>query len=250
MSKPFRPQIEMLEDRQLLSVAASSVFLPIPMLPRTGGAAFQEGSVLHVVLQNEPANTEATITDDGHGDVTAEWNGKAPHAFQGVRAIVVDSLGQQDVIHYNLTGNVTRHEVVDVRLASPNSQFIPDLGTFRSRGLDIDVEPGADKDGTLFQAGPVLFLALSRPEGSQAVIQDDGHGNITVEWDGHTRTFHGIRQLVIDSLGRQDTISFTLTGNVTRALEVDVQLADPGSTFTPKLGSFRTDGLTFCVETF
>jgi hypothetical protein len=249
-SNHFRPQVETLEDRQLLS-HASSVFVPIPTLPRTGGAAFQEGSVLHVVLQSEPANTVATISDDGHGDVTAEWNGKAPHAFQGVRDIVIDSLGQQDVIHYNLTGNVTEHhEVVDVRLASASSRFIPNLGALRTRGLDIDVEPGADKDGTLFKAGPVLFLALSGPAGNQASIVDDGHGNITVAWDGHPpRTFHGIRQIVVDSLGSQDTISFTLTDNVTRPLEVDVQLADPGSTFTRHLGSFRTEGLTIQVET-
>jgi hypothetical protein len=266
-SDRFLPQVEALEDRQLLSVASiphvgprttgtsfleGSVLLPHgPSVLRTGGAAFQEGSVLHLVLSQQ-ADNEATLTDDGRGDITVEWNGHTPPTFHGVHEVVIDSLGQHDVIRYNCVAGAGTHahEEVEVRLASSSSKFIPNPGALWSKGMDFDIEPGADRDGVAFQSGPVLFLALSKPVANQAVLVDDGHGDITVEWNGHTpTTFHNVGQVVIESLGRQDAIAYVLTGNVTKAHEVEVQLADTHSTFTPELGSFRTDGLTFHVET-
>ncbi len=263
-SDRFLPHVEALEDRQLLSanflasplprtsptsfLAGSVLSSSEPTVFRTSGAAFLEGSVLHVAL-SLPTGNEATLSDDGHGDVTVEWNGHTPPTFHGVREIVIDSLGQHDSIKYNLTGNVAdRHEEVVVRLASRSSQFLTDLSAFRTKGLDFDVEPGADREGVLFQSGPVLFLGLSRAADNQATIEDDGHGDITVEWTGHPpQTFHHVSQVIIESLGRQDAIRYTLTGNVTKAHDVDVELGDPGSTFTPNLGGFQVSGLTIKV---
>jgi hypothetical protein len=274
-SNRFRPQIEALENRLVpvrcaplgngvfcmpevsphtdsAAAQVGSVLLPHQSsVLRTGGAAFQEGSVLHVVLSQQ-ADNEATFTDDGRGDISVEWNGHTPPTFHGVSQVVIDSLGQQDVIRYNCVAGAGAHphEEVEVRLASSSSRFIPSPEALWSKGMDFDIERGADKDGVAFQSGPILFLALSKPAANQAIFLDDGHGNVTVEWNGHTpATFHGVGQVVIDSLGRQDAIAYVLTGNVTKAHEVEVQLADAHSTFTPELGSFRTDGLTFHVET-
>jgi hypothetical protein len=150
-SNRFMPQIESLEERQLLSQAVISAAPPTTfqasslfsqedhLLPRTGGAAFMQGSVLHVGV-NLPVGNEASIQDDGRGDVTVEWNGHNPPTFHGVRQIVIDAAGRLDAIHYTLTGNVTRPEEVDVLLHSPDSTFTPILNGFQARGLTFHVE--------------------------------------------------------------------------------------------------------------
>jgi hypothetical protein len=263
-SNRFRPQIESLEDRQLLSQVliphgpprtAGASFLQgsalVSQVARTGGAAFLVGSVLHVDLSLPGAN-EATLKDDGHGDITVEWNGHTPPTFHGVTNIDIDSFGHRDTINYRLTGNVTKPHEVDVRLTSRNSVFTPNLTGFQSNGLTFHVQtapapvsPGSG--GAAALVGSVLHVNLSLLLVNEATIHDDGAGNVTVEWNGHNPpTFHGVTQIVIDAHGQRNTVNYILTGNVTRAHEVDVRLAG-NSTFTPKLGEFHSNGLAFKI---
>jgi hypothetical protein len=82
------------------------------------------------------------------------------------------------------------------------------------------------------------------------VIKDDGGGNVTVEWNGHTPpTFHGVTRIVLDGRGRSNFFNFIPTGNVTKPHEVDVRLDGTNSSFVQNLGGFQTDGLTFQIET-
>ena len=103
--------------------------------------------------------------------------------------------------------------------------------------------------GAAFLSGSVLIVVTNHPGANQAVIQDDGAGNVTVEWNGHTPpTFHGVTQIVLDGKGRKNTFTFNLTGNVTVPHEVDVLLHGTSSSFTPNLGGFSTSGLTFQIQ--
>jgi len=99
----------------------------------------------------------------------------------------------------------------------------------------------------------VLLVVVNKPGNfaNETTIQDDGTGNVTVEWNGHTPpTFHGVSRIVVDARGKTNTVTFTLTGNVTVAQEVDVRLDGTNSALSPNLGAFNPNGmLTFQVET-
>jgi hypothetical protein len=103
--------------------------------------------------------------------------------------------------------------------------------------------------GAAFLSGSVLIVVTNHPGANQVLILDDGGGNVTVEWNGHTPpTFHGVSRIVLDGKGRTNTLSFVLTGNVTVPHEVDVLLHGTNSSFTPNLGGFQTNGLTFQTQ--
>jgi hypothetical protein len=265
-------QLEPLEDRQLLSQAflpqatplrtsptgfltGSLLLSEVQNLPRTGGAAFMQGSVLVLGLKQPVAN-EATITDDGRGDVTVEWNGHTPPTFHGVTQVLIDSLGQRDTIKYNLTGNVVLgREHVDVLLAGNASSFVTNVGSFRTQGLTFDVETptvqlpqAARTSGAAFLVGSVLHVVTNNPGTNQAAIQDDGAGDVTVEWNGHTPpTFHGVSAIVVDTFGQGSTINFAVAGNVTKPQEVFLHVSG-NDTFTVNQGGFQTSGLAIKVE--
>jgi|SRR5579864_2585198 len=103
--------------------------------------------------------------------------------------------------------------------------------------------------GAAALVGSVLLVVTNKPGANQAVILDDGAGNVTVEWNGHTPpTFHGVSRIVLDGRGHQNRFLYELTGNVKVAHEVDVRLDGNHSSFTPLLGTFQTHGLTFQTE--
>jgi hypothetical protein len=103
--------------------------------------------------------------------------------------------------------------------------------------------------GAAFFSGSTLVVVTNHPGANQGTIQDDGAGNVTVEWNGHTPpTFHGVTGIVLDGKGRQNTFGFTLTGNVTTPQPVDVVQHGKHDTFDKSLGNFNTNGqLTFDV---
>ena len=106
-----------------------------PTSPRDGGAAALVGSGILLVVTNKPGANEATIQDDGAGNVTVEWNGQTPPTFHGVTQIVVDARGKANSVNFTLTGNVTAAQVVDVQLDGTNSDLIQNLGAFNTSGL-------------------------------------------------------------------------------------------------------------------
>jgi hypothetical protein len=104
--------------------------------------------------------------------------------------------------------------------------------------------------GAAALVGSVLLVVTNRPGFNQARVLDDGAGNVTVEWNGHTPpTFHGVTRIVLDGRGRRNAVNYILTGNVTKAHEVDVRLDGTHSAFTPNVAGFQTNGLTFQIET-
>jgi hypothetical protein len=98
----------------------------------------------------------------------------------------------------------------------------------------------------------VLLVVTNKPRITNTItIQDDGGGDVTVEWNGHTPpTFHGVSQIFVDARARANAVVFSLTDNAVVAQQVDVQLDGTESTFTENLGSFQTNGnLTFQFQT-
>jgi hypothetical protein len=152
-----QPQAEVLESRALLSAghavharaihASAGGRLAHPdtfLVPtgvrtplRTGGAAALVGSGVLLVVINKPGNfhNETTIQDDGAGNVTVEWNGHHPPTFHGVTRIVVDARGKMNMVTFNLTGDVTVAQEVDIQLDGTNSNLISNLGHFNANGL-------------------------------------------------------------------------------------------------------------------
>jgi hypothetical protein len=57
---------------------------------RTSGTAVQSGSVLTVTV-NRPASNVVQLTNNGAGNVQAEWNGGTVHSFTGVATLFVDT---------------------------------------------------------------------------------------------------------------------------------------------------------------
>jgi len=153
--KWVQPRAEVLESRALLSaghavhahaiharaggrLAHPDTFLVptgVRTSPRTGGAAVGSGVLLVVI--NKPGNfhNETTIQDDGAGNVTVEWNGHHPPIFHGVTRIVVDARGKINMVTFDLTGNVTVAQEVDIQLDGTNSNLISNLGNFNANGL-------------------------------------------------------------------------------------------------------------------
>jgi hypothetical protein len=105
--------------------------------PRTGGAAALVGPGMLLVVTNKPGNfpNEATIQDDGTGNVTVEWNGHTPPTFHGVTQIFVEGRGRRNTVHFDLTGDVTVPQAVVVSLDGTNSNFTENLGTFKTSGM-------------------------------------------------------------------------------------------------------------------
>jgi hypothetical protein len=106
--------------------------------------------------------------------------------------------------------------------------------------------------GAAALVGPgVLLVVTNHPGANEATIQDDGRGNVTVEWNGHTPpTFHGVTQIILDGRGKTNSFTFILTGNVTMAQELDVQPDGTHSFLTQSLGTFNANGLlTFQTQT-
>ena len=105
--------------------------------PRTGGAAALVGPGILLVVTNKPGNfpNETTIQDDGAGNVTVEWNGHTPPAFHGVTQIFVEGRGRRNTVQFDLTGDVTVPQVLVVSLDGTHSNFVENLGTFKTNGM-------------------------------------------------------------------------------------------------------------------
>ena len=111
-----RLDVEVLEDRAVPSgLTMSSIGALDSYLhqtpPRTGGAAFQTGSVLTVDLRNkvgQPGLDTLSIVDDGKGDIQVSWDGGPVHSFSGVSQVVFNSATTQtEQVSFQLTGPLT-----------------------------------------------------------------------------------------------------------------------------------------------
>jgi hypothetical protein len=151
-----------------------------------------------------------------------------------------------------------RAEVLESRALLSGGHAIHSSSESRQAHPDIFVIPHGPPTpprtgGAAALVGSVLLVVTNKPGNfpNETTIQDDGAGNVTVEWNGHTPpTFHGVSQIVLDGRGSTNSVAFILTGNVTRAQEVDVQLDGTHSFLTQNLGTFNANGLlTFQTQT-
>jgi hypothetical protein len=103
--------------------------------------------------------------------------------------------------------------------------------------------------GAAFLSGSTLIVVTNHPGSNQGTIKDDGAGDVTVEWNGHTPpTFHGVSRIVLDGKGHSNSFTYILTADVTKPHEVDALLHGNHSIFKKELGSFSTHGLVFQTQ--
>jgi len=140
------------------------------------------------------------------------------------------------------------------RTPKSHNRLAPSLEALENRSLCTFIIPHGPPTpvrtgGAAALVGSVLLVVTNFRGANQAVIMDDGAGNVTVEWNGHTPpTFHGVTRIVLNGRGRSNNFFYMLTGNVRVAHEVDVRIDGTNSTFTPILGNFQTNGLGFQIE--
>src|SRR5262249_25237278 len=143
-----------------------------------------------------------------------------------------------------LSGAHALHPNLEVGGAHPDTIFLIPKGRPtlpRTGGAAALVSPG------------VLLVVVNKPRNlpNETTIQDDGAGNVTVESNGHNPpTFHGVTQIFVDARGKTNTVHFNLTGTVTMAQVVDVQLDGTNSNLIQNLGTFNANGmLMFQLQT-
>jgi hypothetical protein len=147
----FRPEVQALEERQLLTVSLS----------------FSAG-VLR--LEGGSGRDFISLANNGNGVVTVEATGIAKHDEVGVNRLEISTKGGNDTVFITQTGNLVRDFTADVRLGDGADVFsmslLNDIIAFRTmrlrvRGEDeadrITVAPDADVD---IQLGARLLLNL------------------------------------------------------------------------------------------
>jgi hypothetical protein len=147
-SRDFVPEMHGLEKRHLLSASVHAesktvcfpdghcFIIPPLMLPRTGGATVQSGSVVSLGVANSPPNSTVSITDDGKGDFQLQWDGGAVHSFTGVQTLEVNVAGpQSDQVNYTLTGPTTRSDEVVVQLSGKTNNVAANVSASGPTGI-------------------------------------------------------------------------------------------------------------------
>jgi hypothetical protein len=198
-SREFLPGVKPLEDRCLLSSAGSFGFSPLfHMLPRTGGVSAQTGSMLAIGV-GQPTTNTVQVTDDGKGDIQAEWNGGPVHSFTTVASTVIQAeRARTNQITFNLTSPRTGPAAIAV-----GSLAIADAAS--SHGGDhVPQIHVARTSGSAIQSGSLLTVDLTGRKTNIAQITNEGGGAVQVEWNGGpVHTFSGAAEVVVDTRNAQ-----------------------------------------------
>jgi hypothetical protein len=172
--------------------------------PSSGVSAAVFGHTLRV-RGDANANT-VTITDDGHGNVTATIDGKPSVTGSGITKILVDTKAGNDTVKYTLTGALAGSEAVFIDLGKGTDTATVDATPGVTAGkLRVRVEGhGTDTINSTFGS----VAAGASVEGSF----EGGRGNDTIN-----TTFSGTLNgsLRLNSEGHQgnDTIATNVTIN-------------------------------------
>ena len=196
--KKFVPALNPLENRLVLSRTicfpdGHCFIFPDLTLPRTGGISVQNGSVLSIGV-GQPTRNTAQVTDDGKGDIQAQWNGGPVHSFAGVGTTVIQAQrARNNQITFHLTGPRTSPTAVAV-------------GTHLSTDASSASEGGhplrriARTGGTAVQSGSILTVAVNKPKTNSVEISNNGAGKVQVEWNGGAvHDFAGVETIVVDA---------------------------------------------------
>jgi hypothetical protein len=210
-SRKFFPEVKLLESRLLLSQSqkvsfpdGSSLVFPLFMrLPRTGGASVQRGTVLGIGV-GEPTTNMVHVTDDGDGDVQAEWNGGPARSFTGIQSTVIQTQrARTNQVTFNLTGDRTGGTAVAV-----GSNVPTDAATASELEHRVNVKINRTS-GVAIQAGSVLTVTVNKPTTDTVEISNDGGGGVEVEWNGGAvHPFTGVATIVVDTRNaRKDLVA-------------------------------------------
>ena len=217
-SRKFIPEMNPLESRFLLSQTVSfpdGTRLVVPSLnrlPRTGGVSVQNGTVLSIGV-GQPTTNAVQVTDDGKGDVQAEWNGGPVHSLTGVTATVIQARrARRDQI----TLHLTHGDTVTAVAAAAGSTFRqpgPSVGsTAIAFGSHVPTDAASTSaeghpriihgrtSGIAVQSGSVLTVTVDKPGSNTVEISNDGAGAVRVEWNGGAvHSFTSVETVVVDT---------------------------------------------------
>ncbi len=202
-AREFVPGVKPLENRCLLSFAAFPRFFPLfPRLPRTGGVSAQAGSMLAIGV-GQPTGNTVQLTDDGKGDIQAEWNGGPTDSFTSVATTVIQAeRARTNQITINLTHARTSPTAVAVGSLAATDAAIPGGGHAR------EFIRHARTSGLAVQSGSLLTVTVDRPKANDVQITNEGGGAINVEWNGGPmHSFTGVETIVVDTQRRRRTRS-------------------------------------------
>lgn len=205
-SREFLPGVKPLEDRCLLSSVGSLGFTPLfPTLPRTGGVSAQTGSMLAIGV-GQPTTNTVHLTDDGHGDIDAEWNRRPAHSFTAVTSTVIQTgRARTNQIAIVLTSPRTGPAAVAV-----GSLAMADAAT-SAAGDHAREFRFARTSGSAIQSGSLLIVNVTRPNTDIVQVTNEGGGVVQVEWNGGSvHTFSGVAEVIVDTRNaRRDQVTLS-----------------------------------------
>jgi hypothetical protein len=139
------------------------------------------GDTLFVMGENDA--DAVVITDDGAGNVAAVCDGMTA-AGRGIRNVLVFTLGGNDAVTYNITGDLRTERNILVDLGAGNDSFTFDLagdvkgpaGSIQTAGRheyeDDDDEHDDDEGGDGKDGGAALRLAVIGDRGDDRINAD------------------------------------------------------------------------------
>jgi hypothetical protein len=198
LRKKFVPDLSALENRLLLAShqitfpdGVSFDFPIFRVLPRTGGATVQSGTLLTLGVGQRTTNT-AHVNFAGAGAGTVEWNGRSPHAFTSTQAILVQAgRARHDRVTFQLDTSpslvVSSHKSTAADSVSTITHPVHDLGAPRT-------------SGTAVQSGTLLTITITGRAINTVEISSVNSGQVVqAEWTGGAvRDFAGVSQIVVN----------------------------------------------------
>lgn len=202
-SRKFVPDGGTLESRVHLSLAvsfpdgSSFIFPTFPQLPRTGGTMLQSGTALTVGVGQRTRNT-VHLSGQGGGAGSVEWNGRAPHLFTGVQAILVQAASSRRdliTIHLSSTTTVASASASDMGSSPQGSHLVHALRSPRT-------------SGTAIQTGTVLTFTDTSRKITELAISNFGQ-RVQLEWRGSAMpSFTGVSTIIVNiSNGMKDFVA-------------------------------------------
>jgi len=221
----FRPSVESLEDRQLMSVSVS-------FDPNLHGGRLE--------ITGDQAGNSISILNNGDGHVTVVAIGQGALNYSDVSEVVVLAGNGPNAVHYfqqgddlNPSGNQLRPFVLDVDLGMGESQFQADLlGHAVLAGMHLTVNGGGNHTSN-FEAQGVDIGA----QGSLVIVADDSPSR-----PGPTTSRRKVTTSVAYSGVKEGGLAVMLgNGMDRRHLQLSLD-----ATFAP--GSTRDEGDEFMIQ--
>ena len=158
----------------------------------------------HALLVQGDANANTvSISDDGHGNVTATIDGKSASGA-GINKIIVDTGAGNDTVNYKLTGALAVSEAVFIELGKGTDAATLDFTAGVNKGnLAVKVE-GAGTDTITASFGSIAAGA------SASARFEGGAGNDTITTT-FTGQLDGSLGLAAEGQGGNDTIATNVT---------------------------------------